>query len=211
MHPFIEGLYFGLILCFLLGPIFFALLQAGIEQGLRAGLMVGLGVWVSDFLFIVAVYWGVSYIIAITEWEGFELTLGLIGGIILILFGLGTILSPPPNIQTTSSASKTSLSYIALWIKGFLINTINPFTFFFWISVMSAVVVKDGLQSDDAFSFFVGILLMIVLTDVLKVYLAKRIRQHLRQIHVLWIRRFTGVALLVFGLVLIVRVVWFGQ
>ena len=53
----------------MLGPIFFALIQAGIEQGFRAGAMVGFGVWVSDFLFVASVYWGVSYIMAITAWD----------------------------------------------------------------------------------------------------------------------------------------------
>ena len=133
MHPFINGLYFGLILCFLVGPIFFALLQAGIERGFRAGAMIGFGVWVSDFLFMVAVYWGVSHILAITEWDGFEFTLGLIGGIILLCFGIGTIVSPPPDIHMASSknsSSTTKVSYVSLWFKGFLINTFNPFTLF---------------------------------------------------------------------------------
>lgn len=212
MHPFLYGLYFGLILCFLVGPIFFALLQAGIERGFRAGLMIGFGVWISDLLFMVAVYFGVSYIVEITEWNGFEFTLGLVGGVILIVFGCGTILSPPPDIyaSSTKSMAKRSASYLALSAKGFLINTINPFTFFFWISVMSTVVIKDEYDPQKAFYFFFGILLMIIITDILKIYLAKRIRKNLKQTHVLWMRRITGIALVVFGIVLMVRVTWFG-
>ncbi|MEM9819985.1 MAG: LysE family translocator [Bacteroidota bacterium] len=210
MHPFIEGLYFGLILCFLLGPIFFALIQAGIEQGFRAGVMIGFGVWVSDFLFIIAVYWGVSYIMAITAWEGFTLTLGITGGIILVAVGLGTLLTSPPDIQTSKNVlQKSTVSYLALWMKGFLINTINPFTFFFWVSVSTTVVIKDGFDKADAISFFSGILLMIILTDILKVVLAKVIRKYLKQSHVIWMRRITGGALLLFGIALMVRVILF--
>lgn len=210
MHPFIEGLYFGLILCFLLGPIFFALIQAGIEQGFRAGLVIGFGVWISDFLFIVTVYWGISYISAITAWEGFALTLGIAGGIILVAVGLGTLLTAPPNIHTSKDVlAQSSISYVGLWIKGFLINTINPFTFFFWISVSTTVVVKDSFDSSAALSFFSGILLMIVLTDILKVALAKVIRKYLKQIHVIWLRRITGIALLLFGIGLMLRVIFF--
>ena len=194
----------------MLGPIFFALIQAGIEQGFRAGAMVGFGVWVSDFLFVASVYWGVSYIMAITAWDGFALTLGLVGGVILIVVGLGTIWKPPPDIHaSTIVLSQNKASYFTLWMKGFLINTINPFTFFFWISVTSTVVVKDGFTPKDAFYFFFGILLMIVFTDTLKVWMAKLIRKHLKQVHVLWMRRITGGALILFGIGLMVRVIWF--
>jgi threonine/homoserine/homoserine lactone efflux protein len=46
----------------------------------------------------------------------------------------------------------------------------------------------------------------IVVTDLLKVLLAKRIRYSLRPVHLLWLRRISGAALIAFGVVLLVRV-----
>ena len=60
MNILIEGIKVGLILCFLIGPIFFALVQTGVEEGLRAGTAVGLGIWISDLIFILGVYRGIS-------------------------------------------------------------------------------------------------------------------------------------------------------
>ena len=99
MHPFLNGVFFGLALAVLLGPIFFALIQAGLERGFRAGLAIGIGIWVSDFLFIFAVYHSVSRIVAITEIDGFELWTGVAGGIILMAICTMTLLSPPPKME----------------------------------------------------------------------------------------------------------------
>lgn len=204
MHPLLNGILFGLLLTILLGPILFALLQTGIERGFRAGAMVGLGVWISDMLYILLAYFGVSYLMQAASWPGFELLLGIGGGLILIGSGLATVLSKPPTLGVAPKGF--SGTYFALWLKGFLINTVNPFTVFFWISVMTTVVAKDDFQRSDAIYFFGGILGTIIITDLLKVLLAKMIRQYLRPVHLMWTRRIAGIALILFGIGLIIRV-----
>lgn len=212
MSAFIDGIGWGMILCFLIGPIFFALIQAGIEQGFRAGIAIGVGVWVSDFLYIAGVYWGVSYVMEWVEIDGFKFYLGVIGGIILIAFGLGTLvqkLPDPPILDAQKNKAKSPFrysSYPSLFLKGFLINTVNPFTVFFWLSITSTVIVKGDLGTSDALLFFSGLFLTIVTTDLAKVYLAKIIRNWLKPKYVLWVRRISGIALIIFGIVLIFRV-----
>lgn len=205
-----EGIKIGLILCCLIGPIFFAIVQAGVEEGIRAGSMVGLGIWVSDLLFIVAVYLGLSYIEGIASSEQFALYLGLGGCVILVAFGLGSLLSASnirQELQWTSYSLQKS-SYLAHWSKGFLVNTVNPFTFFFWIGIASTVVVDGELNQREALFFFGGILGTIIVTDFIKVVLAKRIRRVMRPIHLIWLRRISGTALILFGVALLIRVVW---
>ncbi len=208
MNLIFDGIKLGLILSILVGPIFFSLIQAGVEEGFRAGAMVGLGIWVSDFLFIGAAYFGVTYVTRLIEGPNFALYLGVGGSITLTLFGLGALLTSPRGGSSPQWAKKAirSSSYLALWLKGFLINTVNPFTFFFWIGVTTTIVIDGGLNSREAILFFGGILGTIVLTDMLKVVLAKRIRRVLRPVHLLWLRRISGSALIVFAVFLLVRV-----
>ena len=208
MNLIFDGIQLGVILAILIGPIFFALIQAGVEQGIRAGSMVGLGIWVSDLLFIFGAYFGVSYVTRLAEGPEFALYLGIAGSITLTAFGLGALLSTPKagaNPQWTKTTFRSS-SYFSLWLKGFLINTINPFTFFFWIGVTSTRVFDGGLDSQEATLFFGAIFCTIVFTDLSKVILAKRIRRVLRPVHLLWLRRISGGALIVFAVVLLVRV-----
>ncbi len=194
----------GLLLSIMVGPIVFALIQAGIERGFRAGAMIGFGIWISDLIYILFAYFGISYLLTILEWDGFELTLGIAGGLVLILTGILTILKKPPEIGKSSSISG---SYLALWFKGFIINTLNPFTVFFWATVMTTIVAKNEIDGQGAVFFFGGILGTVITTDALKVLLAKSIRRWLKPKHILWTRRISGIALVVFGIVLMVRVV----
>ncbi|HOY16770.1 MAG TPA: LysE family translocator [Haliscomenobacter sp.] len=207
MNMLFDGIKIGLILSFMIGPIFFALVQTSVEEGFRAGAMVALGIWMSDFLFVLAVYFGVSYLADIVNTQSFTLILGIGGSILLAGFGLASLLTIPKGLlNNTVPDYKRSSSYPSLFVKGFLINTINPFTVFFWTSLMGTVVIKDGFDGNQASIFFGGVLGTIILTDLLKVILAKRIRYSLRPVHLLWLRRISGAALIVFGVVLLVRV-----
>jgi len=209
----------GLMLTVLAGPILFALLQAGIEQGFRAGMMVALGVFFSDLMFVLAVYFGLSYILAIINLDGFELTLGIAGGIALILIGVGTLLSKPPAMPDedyfsekkndkilSEKSDKHKSSYLSLFGKGFFINTANPFTFFFWGVVATAKMVESNFSDDEFFLFFGGILFVIITSDTLKVYLAEYIRKKLKPEKILLVRKMSGIAFVIFGVVLMLRV-----
>ncbi len=201
------------------GPILFALLQAGIEQGFRAGMMVALGVFFSDVLFVVAVYFGLSYIQAVVKMDGFNLTLGIAGGIALVLIGLGTYFSKPPSMPNDNFFSekeiqedlkeipnKKNISYFKLLFKGFLVNTLNPFTFFFWGVIAAGKLAESGFSENEFFIFFGAILFVIITSDMLKVYLAKVIRKYLKPKNILLVRRISGIAFVIFGIVLMVRV-----
>lgn len=203
MEALYTGIKYGLFLTILVGPLVFALIQAGVERGFRAGAMIGLGIWISDLLFILCVYYGFTHIKTVTEWAGFELTVGIAGGIILIATGIMTLVNKTPDINKQKKITGT---YIALLVKGFLINTINPFTVFFWVLVMTTVVADNHYTPQESFLYFGGILSTIIITDSLKVLLAKRLRHYLEVHHLIWVRRVTGLALIIFGIVLIGRV-----
>lgn len=219
MNALLEGFLFGLTLTVLAGPILFALIQTGIEHGFRAGMMVALGVFLSDVLFVVAVYFGLSYIQEVVKLDGFNLTLGIAGGMALIIIGLGTYFSKPPDMPDDDFFSEKEIlddlaeipnernvSYLKLFLKGFLVNTINPFTFFFWGVVAAGKLAESGFSENEFFLFFGAILFVIIASDSLKVYLAKHIRKFLKPKSILLVRKISGVAFVVFGIVLMVRV-----
>lgn len=206
MEIFFEGIQIGLVLAIMTGPILFALLQVGVEEGVAAGMMVGFGIWISDLLFIVGVTWGMSYVLGISEGSDMTLRIGILGGLILIAFGLGTMLSKAPEFVYQVNKAQRHSSWISLWTKGFLINTINPFTFFFWIGIASTAIIKKELGMAETVLFFAGIMGTVILTDFLKIYLSKEIRQYLKAKHLIWLRYISGGALVIFGIVLMLRV-----
>ncbi len=205
MEFFWNGIKFGLALSILVGPLLFALIQTSIEEGFRAGTMVGIGIWMSDLMFVLATFTGISYIARLTTWDGFEFSLGIAGGIILIIFGLGALLLRPPAMKSSQRKAVRQSSFITLWFRGFIINTFNPFTLFFWIGVSSMLFTQEELLPSEARLFYTGLLGVVIMTDTAKIALAKAIRRWLKPELILWARRIAGIVLLIFGVALILR------
>ncbi len=210
---FLQGVLFGISLSFLIGPLLFAVVEAGIGQGFRAGIAVAAGIWISDVLFVGAILWSVDTLAAITEIDGFKHWVGIFGGALLLAFGAGSFFSK--SSQKASAALVENgiekRSNLAWWLRGFLLNTINPGTIFFWIGIISAVVVPNHWNKQQTLVFFGGMLGTLVLTDTLKAWAAKRIRQFLTPQHIRQVQRGIGLMLMMFGMMLIGRVLIGGR
>jgi threonine/homoserine/homoserine lactone efflux protein len=202
MQFILEGILFGLTLSILMGPIFIALTQSSIEKGYKAGVSVGVGIWISDFLFIVLTYIFINRISHMVNGPAFQLTMGIVGGIVLISFGLYSAFSKLKELSKSEISG--TRNYLQFFIKGFLVNTINPFTFVFWISVITTYVMSRNITPVQSAQFLGSILGVIIITDSLKVFLAQILRKRLRSVHMLWINRVAGTALAIFGVLLII-------
>jgi len=200
-----EGFKLGLLLTVMVGPIFFAIIQTAVEEGFLAGTIVGAGIWLSDLLYILFVYFGISYAAELLQNQTFTYSTGFIGAGILIAIGIGTYLSKAPIYDKSNRLIRKS-SYFNLFSRGFIINTLNPFTVFFWFSVTSTMVVNHTFNNAQAALFFGTILTTIIFTDLVKALLAKKISARLTHKHIQWSRKITGIILVFFGLALLVKV-----
>ncbi len=207
MDSFLNGILLGLTLTIMVGPIMIAIVQTSLEKGWKAGLSVGFGIWISDLLFIMACFIGVKQLSAIITHPNFEIVLGLAGTMILIGFGIGMIVVKAKDFDLESN-SNSSKDYAAFWTKGFLVNTVNPFTFFFWISISLGIINFNSPSFFNYIPFYVGIMLPIVLGDVIKTFGAHWIRGHINSSHVQKLRLVSGIAFIIFGVVLATRVLW---
>jgi threonine/homoserine/homoserine lactone efflux protein len=219
-----EGILLGLTLSFMVGPLLFAIVQASLERGFRAGLSVAAGIWLSDVLYLALLFRSMEALDLITSRPDFKLWAGLAGGVVLLLFGTASLMKKPPAPDAETAADHLldrldgperpgvahnwqTWGYAGYALRGFLLNTINPFTVFFWMGLASAVIIPNQWHFNDALPFFGGMLGTLVLTDTLKAWAAKRVRRFLTPGHTLWVQKAIGVVLLVFGVVLMVRVV----
>lgn len=203
-----EGVLFGLTLSILLGPIFVVLVQASLEKGAFAGMVAGLGVWISDIIIVISSLLFMRRISPYIQSNGFIFWFGLIGGIFLIVTGLITAVRKG-NIDFRKSRLNAK-NILVLWVRGFLVNTVNPFTFIFWLSVISSLVTGRQLNSLETWLFAGSIMGTIVLTDSLKVFLAKSIRYKINNDKLTILNRVAGVALIIFGFVLMARSLLYG-
>ena len=207
----LQGILIGLVLSIFAGPIFFVYLQVSAEKGFRAGLAVGLGAWLGDFLYILIVAAGIGSIITLLKWDGFAFWFAVFGGIMLIIFGISTI------ITANNKKSKlkkdipivTDKNYFRLFIKGFSINFLNPFVALFWLGTMgilTALIKNDNPNLSQKIEFYGSIMIVVMITDILKIYLSKKIKKFLKSPHSIYnLQKIVGIILVVLGAILIVR------
>ena len=203
MEYFLHGLGLGLALSVLIGPLFIALTQTGMEKGVKAGLTLATGIWVSDILVILSGYF---FIREIQQWINdpfFFRAMGFAGGIILLLTGISTILKKP--LDSKNDDKTLSRTLWGFWTKGFSINFFNPFTFVFWLGVLSTYIAGRMLNGLQSFILLGTIMGTIVITDSAKVFFGKLIRTRMTQHAMYLFGKIAGLALCIFGLVLIWR------
>ena len=58
MDILFNGLKLGIVLALLIGPVFFTIIQTSIERGFINGVLVSLGVSLSDTMYVAICYFG---------------------------------------------------------------------------------------------------------------------------------------------------------
>ncbi len=205
MQYIIDGIYLGLALAILLGPIFIVLMQSTLEHGTKAGLTAASGIWVSDIIIVSLTLMFIKRIDSIVQHPSFIFWMGLIGGIVLIGVGVANVIKKSHLDLDTRQV--TSSSWVGFWTKGFLVNTVNPFTFIFWLSTITSYVATKKLTVIESEYFVTAIILTIIFTDSLKVLMAKMIRQRMNEKTLNIINKVAGSALIIFGFVLLFKAV----
>ncbi len=192
MENFIEGYLLGLGMLIFIGPVFFFLLSSTLKAGLIPGLLVALGIVVSDIVYVLLC--SVGLIPFITQ-PNAHLWIALVGGTLLIAIGLKYIFSKH-QVQAEPVNLKAH-HYPWFFIKGFLVNFVNPFVLMVWIGVISYAEQKSG---SDSSIFLTGTLLAIFTTDIAKVILAKRIQAYINPKSLQLAYRIFGIILIGFGM-----------
>lgn len=91
-------------------------------------------------------------------------------------------------------------------LQGFVLNIINPAVLLFWLGIVSVMSVKENYTRSHELMFFGSLLATVFLTDLLKSYVANRIKKMLKPNVMLWINRIIGLALVGFGINMIAKV-----
>lgn len=182
----------GLGMIVFIGPVFFLLLSSTLKCGFVPGFMVALGIVISDIVCVLVCNYGLAPYLSYPD-SNFWIALS--GGILLI--GIGTKYMITDKVDSEEKIVLPKQYYAAFFIKGFLVNFVNPFVFMVWLGLIKYA--EQKIEINTAL-FFIGIFLGISTTDFLKVVLAKRIKKLIQPLSLQWIYRVFGLILIVFGL-----------
>ncbi len=205
MNIFLEGVILGFSLAFLFGfgPAFFALIQTGIHRGFwPGGALLAFGIFLNDAVIVLLTLIGATQILSGAD--NYKL-LGIIGGVLLIIFGIWTYRNKSKMEQTSDSENNKephALIYIA---KGFIMNVANPFVWLFWLSVVVGITARYEADKTDLFLFFSGTLSIVFVTDLIKAFMASRLKKFVTDKFLILVNKIAGVGLVGFGVFLIIR------
>ena len=193
----------GFFLAFMIGPVFFVLLETSVIKGFRAALAFDLGVILADILFIVIAYFSSFQLL---ENLSNQLGLYVFGGTILAVYGFIIYFKKPKKEAIdTKQLSAPKTNYFTLFIKGFFLNFINIGVLVFWLGII--IVVGPSLDNNtNRFIVFFGTMITAYfVTDIIKILLAKQLKNKLTPQAIIKVKRFLGLILAVCGTVLIIK------
>ena len=196
----LEGIVMGLLLSLIIGPVFFALVQSSIVNGFKYAVAMASGILVSDSIYVVVTYSGVS---ALSNSPNAVTWLGYFGGLFLIGFGIATFIKKGVKRSNTRGLPLGKPKLSIGFAKGFSLNGINPFVLLFWASIAGLVQLKENYSTPDVYGYYLGILLTSFVVDILKAYGAHKIKRYITERLMMYLNRGVAVLLIAFGVRLI--------
>ena len=192
-----NGFKFGVVLAFLIGPVFFTIIQTSIERGFWNGAWVALGVSLSDAVYVAICYFGLFQFLNEPK---FRTHMAYAGGAILILFGLYHLFVKTRKARLEVARPTNEPNTFKYFAKGFIINGISPMVLIFWIGTLSFATIDFGYNRGvEMFIFFVSLLITVLVTDVLKAFLADRLRALITRRFLMIMNVAVGICLIIFG------------
>ena len=190
----------GFFTAFIMGPVFWVLLETSITKGLRAAVAFDIGVILADVLFILATYYGsVKLFLSESNKEG----LFVLGGTIILLFGVYSWLTRK-NEEEKIEVTESKHNYIGLAAKGFAINIFNVGVLIFWGGVTIVAGPSTGNDPLNFVLFFSIVILAYFITDLGKIVIAKQLKVFINGKTIVFVKSLLALILVISGIVLII-------
>jgi threonine/homoserine/homoserine lactone efflux protein len=210
INDIITGIPWGIFLSFMIGPVFFILLETSITKGFRAALVFDLGVVLGDVFFIAIAYLG-SY--RLIESLKDKPALFMFGGMLMLAYGIISFIKLKKEGKIKYELIDKEIikkKYGSLFIKGFFLNIINIGVLGFWLAIIISVGPKLEMQTSRMMTFFTSVILSYLLIDCIKIILAKQLKSKMTPTNILKVKKGISIILIIFGIVLITQG-WFPK
>ena len=192
----------GFFTAFIMGPVFWVLLETSITKGFKAAVAFDLGVMLADVCFIGVCYLGSFQLL---EEDQNKQGLFVLGGTILLLYGLFSWINRNKKSKDQPEIQESKENYFGLAAKGFAINILNVGVFIFWGGVTIVSSPASGKSFTSFVLFFSIVLLSYFITDLLKISVANRFKSLLTGKGIVIVNSVVSLILIVSGLVLILK------
>ncbi len=193
----------GFFLAFLLGPVFFVLLETAAIKGFRAAISFDIGVIFADIIFLLIAYLSTTKLLNRIKDDP---ALFIFGGGILVTYGIIQFIQNKRVLQHEEVPEIQKLNkrdYLGLAAKGFLLNFINIGVLGFWLGLIIVFGPQMEMETSRMSLFFGTVLGTYFTIDLFKILAAKKLNRKLTPNRIYNVKRAISVILVIFGLFLI--------
>jgi len=204
LNDIISAIPLGFFLSFMIGPVFFVLLETSVVKGFKAAIIFDLGVVLADIIFILIAYFS-SY--RLIESIKDDPALFIFGGLVMLTYGIISFVKnrneSKKGIDEEDPTELEKKNYFTLFIKGFFLNFINIGVLGFWLAILITVGPQLELKASRMITFFSTLVLTYFVTDIFKILLAKQLRNKLNPHNILLIKKIISIILIISGVFLL--------
>lgn len=209
LEAILSGLTLGLILAISVGPVIFTIIKQSLNNGKEGGFSFVTGVWVSDIVLVILCNTFSELVVNLMK---FKIIIGLVGSCFLIMLGIFYVFFKKIKLQTNASGNLTRFrkrDMAKIFSSGFLINTLNPNVFLFWLGTATTFAVQYTFR--QRLLIFLICLGLNIAADVFKVLMAGKLRKRLTLHNISLINKISGTILIGFGIALMIGTVFLSD
>tara|TARA_Y100000589_G_scaffold332298_1_gene391331 strand:+ start:4378 stop:4986 length:609 start_codon:yes stop_codon:yes gene_type:complete len=197
INAILEGFFLGLVLAVLIGPVFFQMIDLSISKNKKTALIFAFGVWLSD---ITVLSLCVVLINQIEEWHLLESKiLEYLAFVVFIIFGITKLLSKPSVSNTLQIKANKKI----LFSQGYLINTVNPSVWAFWLSTSTLAQELFNGSKFKITIYFLSCIITFISTDLIKIVLAYKLKNNINRKILFIFNKIVGILFIIAGVVIL--------
>ena len=200
MKRYFEGLKFGMLLQFAVGPMCLMVFNTAKNVGFFVALTLVASIALVDGLYIFLASIGASKLL---DGEKVKNVFKIVGALILIIFGINIVLNvfniniiPGLNLKPTTTN---------IFVQGLILTLSNPITIVFWGSVLTTKIIEDNLKKKELIIFSIGLvsatLLFLTTVAILGTMLSNFIPENVSNI----LNIIVGIMIIFFGLKMMLK------
>lgn len=205
LQDILSAIPLGFFLSFMIGPVFFVLLETSVVKGFRAAIIFDTGVVLADIFFITIAFFSSYRLIQSIKDDP---ALFIFGGLVMLTYGIISFINNRKEakkikLDEIDPKELAKTNYVSLFVKGFFLNFINIGVLGFWLAILITIGPQLELKTSRMLTFFSTLIVTYFVTDIFKILLAKQLRSKLNPKNILLIKKFISIVLIVSGIFLL--------
>jgi threonine/homoserine/homoserine lactone efflux protein len=195
-----RGGAIGFLVAAAIGPIAMLCIRTTLERGRIAGIAAGMGVAVADTIYAAIGAYGISFVgAALTSGESW---LKLVGGIVLIAFGIYLARKQPVNATEEREVPKSLVADFGMTLA---LTLTNPMTILSFAGLFAGVSGLRGFPLTEIPALLLGVFAGSAVWWLALAFVIGLIRHKISPTTMLWINRASAAAIIGFGLYVLVE------